>query len=142
MWADTLMVAEQGHLLRLLVWSGASVLTGTAVIAWLRVRPSRSPLLLHFGAQTLGWGLVDAVIALLASTRIAPRDLASATRLDRFLWLNIGLDIGYVLVGVTIVVAGWRVGRRLGLIGAGMGVIVQGAALALLDLILAGKISR
>ena len=31
MWADTLADAERAHLLRLLVWSGASVLAGTAL---------------------------------------------------------------------------------------------------------------
>jgi len=70
------------------------------------------------------------------------RDLAGATRLDRFLWLNIGLDAGYVLVGGTLLVLGWRLARRMGLVGAGLAVIVQGAALALLDLVLAGQISR
>jgi len=58
------------------------------------------------------------------------------------LWLNIGLDGGYVLVGITLVVTGWRLGGRMRLVGAGMGVVVQGGALALLDLVLAGQISR
>jgi sulfite exporter TauE/SafE len=70
------------------------------------------------------------------------RDIGSATRLDRILWLNIGLDAGYVLVGLTLGIVGWRLGRRLGLVGAGIGVLVQGTALAVLDLVLAAHISR
>ena len=56
--------------------------------------------------------------------------------------MNIGLDVGYVLVGITLVVIGWRAVRRFGLVGAGMAIVLQGAALAVLDLLLAGQISR
>ena len=142
MWADTLETLERLHLVRLLVWAGASMLTGTALLAWLRAGDRHSPLLRHFAIQSAAWGVVDAVIAGIALRGIAPRDVASATRLDRILWLNIGLDAGYVFVGITVVVAGWRLGRRLGLMGAGLGVVVQGGALALLDLMLAAQISR
>ena len=58
------------------------------------------------------------------------------------LWLNIGLDVGFVLVGITLAILGWRAVRRLGLVGAGIGVILQGTALMLLDLVLARQISR
>jgi hypothetical protein len=74
--------------------------------------------------------------------RLELRDLAGATRLDRFLWLNVGLDAGYVMVGLTLLIIGARVLRRPGLVGAGLGVIVQGSALVLLDLLLASQISR
>jgi len=37
---------------------------------------------------------------------------------------------------------GLRLGQQMKLIGAGMGVIVQGCALALLNLVLAAQISR
>ena len=141
MWADTLETLERLHLLRLLVWAAASMLSGTALLAWLRAGGRHSPLLRHFAIQSAAWGVVDAVIAGIALRGIAPRDIASATRLDRML-LNIGLDAGYVFVGITVVVAGWRLGRRLGLMGAGLGVVVQGGALALLDLMLAAQISR
>jgi hypothetical protein len=77
-----------------------------------------------------------------ARAGLAPRDLAGATRLDRLLWLTIGLDIGFVLIGLTLVATGWRLGRRLGLVGAGTAVVVQGTALLLLDLLIASQISR
>ena len=142
MWADTLLAAERAHLLRLAVWGGASLLVGSALLGLLRLRRVRSSLLDHFAIQTAAWGAVDLVLALLGRRHLELRDLAGATRLDRFLWLNIGLDAGYAMVGITLFVIGWRVARRPGLVGAGLGVIVQGAALALLDLVLAAQISR
>jgi hypothetical protein len=142
MWADTLLAAERAHLLRLILWGGASVLVGTGLLAVLRMRRQRSPLLDWFALMAAGWGAVDLVLALWGLRSLAVRDLASATRLDRFLWLNVGLDVGYVMVGLTLLIAGWRLTRRAGLIGAGIGIVVQGMALAILDLVLANQISR
>jgi hypothetical protein len=142
MWADTLLAAERAHLLRLLVWGGASVLVGTALLAWLRVGARRSDLLEQFAVQIAAWGVLDLARGAFARGTLVPRDVAAATRLDRLLWLNIGLDVGYVLVGLTLAAMGWRLGRRLGLVGAGTGVTVQGTALLLLDLLLAAQISR
>jgi hypothetical protein len=142
MWADTLQALERAHLLRLVVWGAASVLAGTALLAWLRVGSRQSALLKHFAIMSAAWGLADLSIGLVLWTQLAIRDVSGATRLDRLLWLNIGLDGGYVLVGLTLIVVGWKVGRRLGLVGAGIAVVVQGLALALLDLVLAAQISR
>lgn len=142
MWADTLLAAERAHLTRLMMWGGASVLVGSALLAILRLRGHRSSLLDHFGIQTAAWGAIELVLAMTSFRGLELRDLAGATRLDRFLWFNIGLDVGYALVGLTLLVAGWRFFRRSSLVGAGVGVIVQGAALVLLDLVLAGQISR
>lgn len=142
MWADTLLAAERAHLLRLIFWGGASLLVGSVLLVSMRIRGHRSALLEHFGIQTMAWGAVDVALALTGLQRLALRDLAGATRLDRFLWLNMGLDLGYVMVGVTLLVFGWRLTRRMGLVGAGLAVIVQGSALALLDLVLAAQISR
>lgn len=142
MWADTLLAVERAHLIRLIVWGGASLLVGSALLGVMRIRGHRSALLDHFGIQTAAWGGIDLALASIGLHGLELRDLAGATRLDRFLWLNIGLDVGYVLVGITLLVLGWRLARRMGLVGAGMAVIVQGSALALLDLVLAGQISR
>jgi hypothetical protein len=142
MWADTLLAAERAHLMRLVVWGAASILVGTALLAWLRIGTRRSPLLEHFAIQTVAWGAVDLALSAVAYGSLGPRDLAGATRLDRVLWLNMGLDVGYVLVGLTLLATGWRLDRRAGLIGAGIGIIVQGMALLLLDLLLTAQISR
>ena len=142
MWADTLLVAERAHLLRLALWGAASLLVGTALVAMIRMGRTQSPLLKHFGIQTAVWGAIELTAGLLLLRSLALRDLSGATRLDRMLWMNIGLDVGYVLVGMTLVVIGWRAVRRLGLVGAGIAIVLQGAALAVSDLVLAGQISR
>lgn len=141
MWADALLPLERAHLLRLAVWGGGSVLLGTLVFAWLTARRRQSPLLQHFAIQTAAWGAVDLAICAWGWQGLALRDLDGATRLINFLWLNVGLDGGYVAVGITLVLCGWRLGQRLGLVGAGVGVAVQGLALALLDLLLIGQIA-
>ncbi len=142
MWADSLMAFERAHLLRAIVWGAASVLAGTAIVAWLRVGARQSPLLHHFAMQCVVWGLVDMAIGAWLFGNLAHRDLSSATRLDRLLWLNTGLDTGFVLVGLALAIVGWRLERRMRLVGAGIGVVVQGLALVVLDLILASQISR
>ena len=142
MWADTLLVAERAHLLRLALWAAASLLTGTALVAMVHIGRTRSSLLRHFGIQTAVWGAVELGVALLLLRSLALRDVAGATRLDRILWMNIGLDVGYALVGITLAVVGWRAVRRLGLVGAGIAIVLQGAALAAIDLLLASQISR
>jgi hypothetical protein len=142
MWADTLFALERAHLLRLAIWGGASLLVGSSLLALLRLRGHRSSLLDHFGIQTALWGVIDLAIALVGLQRLELRDLSGATRLDRFLWLNVGLDAGYVMVGLTLLIFGWRAPQRPGLVGAGLAVIVQGSALAILDILFAGQIAR
>lgn len=141
-WADSLLQIEQVHLIKLLAWAALSVTVGTALLALLRVRRAESPLLLHFGIQAVAWGIVDAAIALWARQGLALRDVASAVSLDRFVWFNIGLDVGYVGVGATLAILGARAVQRPGLMGAGLGVVVQGLALTVLDLQLAAGIVR
>jgi hypothetical protein len=141
-WADSLLQVEQFHLIKLLAWAAVSVTVGTAILALLRARRAHSPLLVHFGVQSVAWGIVDAAIAIWARQGLALRDLSSAVALDRFVWFNIGLDLGYVGVGATLAIIGARGARRPGLIGAGLGVVVQGLALTVLDLQLASGIVR
>ncbi len=135
-WADSLLSFERLHLLKLLVWALLSITAGTALIALQRIRRQHSPLLTHFAIQSVAWGLVDAAIVGVV------RDYAGAVALDRFVWLNIGLDGGYVAVGLTLALLGWRLDRRFGLVGAGLGITVQGLALVVLDLQLAATILR
>lgn len=141
MWADALLSLERAHLLRLAVWGGSSVLLGTIVLAWLAMRGSRSTLLQHFAIQTTAWGAVDLAICAWAWRGLALRDLDGATSLLHFLWLNVGLDAGYVGVGLTLALCSWRFGRRVDGVGAGIGIIVQGLALAVLDLVLLAQIA-
>jgi len=142
MWADTLLAAEGAHLLRLLAWGAASVFVGTALLAWLRVGARRSALLEQFALQTAGWGAAEVALATLARMSLGVRDLAGATRLDRLLWLNLGLDAGYLMLGIALAIVGWRLARHVGVVGAGIAIVVQGGALGLLDLVFALQISR
>lgn len=142
MWADTLLAAEGAHLLRILLWGGASLLVGTGLLAWLRLGARRSALLEQFAIQTAAWGTAEIALAALAQASLGMRDLAAATRLDRLLWLNLGLDAGYVMLGLALGIVGWRLARHLGYVGAGIAIVVQGGALALLDLTFAIQISR
>ena len=141
MWADTLLDVERAHLLRLTLWSVASVLTGTILMTLARGSPRRSPLLFHVALQTVAWGVAELLLVWTAYGSLALRGLASARRLERFLWFNAGLDAGYVAVGVTLALAGWTMGRRLAPVGAGLAVVVQGIALLLLDLVIANQLS-
>jgi len=142
MWGDTLEALERAHLLRLIVWGAASILAGTALLAWLRMRARLSPLLTQFAFQCAGWGIVEMILGFVMLVKVAPRDLSGATQLDRLLWLNIGLDAGYVLAGALVAFVGWRLARAAGAVGAGVGMIVQGMALAVLDLVFAAQIYR
>jgi hypothetical protein len=133
MWSDTFLLYERAHLQRLLLWGVTSAICGLVLLAVTRRTRLRSALLFHFGLQTAAWGLIDLVLAGNAWRALALRDLQSAAQLDRFLWLNVGLDVGYVATGVTLTVAAWLLGRRAGGIGAGIAIVVQGVGLLLLD---------
>lgn len=141
MWSDTLLALERDHLLRLLAWSAASIVAGTMVLALLARRARESPLLRHFAIQQSAWGVVELAIGAWAWQGLRARDLAGYVRFERALWLNVGLDAGYVAVGATLAITGWVLGRRLGLVGAGVGVMVQGLALLLLHLVLAAQLA-
>jgi hypothetical protein len=141
-WADTLLRAEEQHLLRLLFWAGLSVIAATTVAAMLAVRRIRSPLLVQFAGQMALWGVVVGAIAATEWHLAKLRDVSGAARLERMLWMNIGLDVGYVAVGVALACSAWYLARRLSVVGAGVGVIVQGLALLLIDLQFAAVISR
>jgi hypothetical protein len=141
-WADVLLNAERQHLIRIFAWSGLSVVAGTAVFVLLAVRRVRSALLTHFAIQMIAWGAVCAAIALFAWNDLQFRDVAGAARLERFLWLNIGLDAGYFGIGATLALTGRLLGRRMALVGAGIAIAVQGVALFLLDVQFASLVSR
>jgi hypothetical protein len=142
MWADQVLTFERAHLARLLLWGAASLTTGLGCWAFVRVKRLNAPLLQHFAIQTGAWGAIDLLLALAARPGLALRDYDGVTSLDRFLWFNCGLDVGYLAVGVTLAWCGWRLARSRGLVGAGIGVGIQGTALLLLDLRLAALLSQ
>ena len=90
------------------------------------------------GEQFVGWGVVNAIIALVA--RRPPPEASNLVEtaarkrtLARLLWLNTGLDVVYVL-------GGWRAMRGRGATdarwrGRGLGVVLQGGFLFFFDLL-------
>ncbi|HEY0970649.1 MAG TPA: hypothetical protein VGE02_06710 [Gemmatimonadales bacterium] len=133
MWADTLYLAERAHLVQLFAWSGASVLVGVLLLALVGARRLRSPLLLHLALQTAVWGAVVLGVTTMRWRELSYRDLAGYTQLDRMLWLDVGLEVGYVGVGLTMLVTALALGRRMAPVGAGIGIAVQGLGLLVLD---------
>lgn len=134
-----LLELERGHLVRLLWWAASSVLVG-AVAA---IAARRSPLpefWRHAGLQCVAWGVVNAGIVALAWSGLEARDVGAAIALDRVLWLNIGLDVGYAMVGAALAILALRAPRRPGLLGAGLAVVLQGLVLAALDAYLSARI--
>jgi len=127
--ADTLMQLERGYLVQLLLWGGAGIAAGIAVLAVLAIGRSSSRLLTQFALHTLAFGAAEACFAAIRLRNLPMRDLAGATQLDRLLWLGAGLDVGLLAVGIVLVVAARQFARREGPLGAGVALMVQGAAL-------------
>jgi len=141
-WADTLLRAEQQHLLRLFFWSGLSIVAATAIATLLTIRRINSPLLRQFSIQVALWGAVIGAISAVRWGTLHLRDVSGAARLERLLWMNIGLDAGYVAVGAVLAATAWVIARRAGAVGAGMGIVIHGLALFVIDLQLAAVVSR
>lgn len=130
---------QSGLTRRLLAWAALSAALGGVML--LRRRPFWGGM----GAQFAGWGLVNAAIATFGSRaadrrRAAlpdPADPAVHSResagLERLLWINSGLDAGYIAGGLALAQTRGRSDRRSA--GHGWGVVLQGAFLLLFDVI-------
>jgi hypothetical protein len=140
--ADTLLRAEQQYLLRLFVWCALSILAGTALATTLTIKRIRSPLLTQFALQMAIWGGAIGAIAIVRWTALGIRDLSGAARLERLVWFNVGLDVGFVAAGAVLGGAAWLFGRRAGPLGAGIAIMIQGLALVVINLQLAAVVSR
>ena len=92
---------------RLLAWSALSIGAG-AVLALLA-----DPVWQGIGAQCAVWGIIDALIAGVGlrqthkkaadPTQHRPEAQAEARKtLRRVLWINTGLDVGYVAGGIVL----------------------------------------
>ena len=141
-WADSLLALERAFAARLALWALASIVIGSALLAWIRLRALASPLLRHFALQSILWGSAVLLIALWTRQSAALRDLAGATALDRMVWFGLGFEFGLVALGAGLAAAGWHLGRRLGVVGAGLGIVVQSLALGVLHLQFASTLIR
>lgn len=113
---------------RLLAWGVLSLLFG--LYLWFATNEFGQ----GFGIQAVAWGTVDAAIAFVGARSAARRSSTAdpkkeALFIRKVLWVNVGLDILYVIGG--IIVSMWE-----GLFwqGAGWGIILQGVFLFFFDL--------
>jgi hypothetical protein len=142
MWSDTLLAAERAHLIRLAAWAITSAVLGTGVVVVITLRRLAAPIVFWFGVQNLVLGSLELVGTAVRWYTLAMRDVSGATRLDRLTWLSVGLDTGIVAVGVAAAVVAWTQERRPGAFGGGIGIVVQGMGLLVIDLIFASILAR
>ena len=124
---------ERQHLIRLGAWAGTSAIGGTVLL----VTGWKDPFKRHLGIQSIGWSLINGAIVAASWTGTGQPKTADERAWSReFINLNLGLDVGYVGVGLTMTWSGLQDPQRRGLAGAGLGISIQGAALLVLDAIL------
>jgi hypothetical protein len=144
MWADVVFQIERLHLLRLLFWAAMSTVAGTGLLVLLLTLRRGSTMIHRFAAVCALFGAAELVFGVIGYRQLPMRDLASATRLERLAWLQLGLYIGIAGIGVTMCVVGRSVTSRAGAapetalpsVGAGIAVALHGLALATLELLL------
>lgn len=128
---NTLPSFLAAHLLRLGVWSVLCLIVGVAGIATSRDANWRA-----FFGMTAGWAAVNALIAL-ASRAGAPPKVVAPFR--EFLWLNVGLNVAYISVGITMALLA---GDRGPIKFTGLAIVIQGIGLLVLDGILLGLLPK
>lgn len=116
----TAKIELRKHLMRLAVWSAAWIPLGLLLAAW---RPGG--LDAAFGLMSVGWAVVNLAIVAGGMRDRKPVDLR---RLREFLALNLGLNLGYLGVGLTMYLLG-----QTPVEASGAAVFVQGLALLALD---------
>jgi hypothetical protein len=124
----------------LLGWGVGSVVVGAALIA------DRRPDLRQIGQQAIGWGAIDAALALNGRraarakqrqkpTATAPEVEREAARFQQIIAVNAGLDLLYIG-------GGWRLLRTAGQRrGMGLGIIIQGLFLLIYDSLLVWRVA-
>ena len=106
----------------LIAWSIASIIVGIVLFL------VPISVLQGIGLQAVLWGIIDVIIAVAGVLR---NKEMSAEKAARFLRINVFLDIGYMVVGVVLILL-FLVDPFL--LGNGIGIIIQGAFLFVLDL--------
>ncbi|MCS6919140.1 MAG: hypothetical protein NZM28_05180, partial [Fimbriimonadales bacterium] len=89
--------------------------------------------------MTAAWAVINALIAIFALRGVQKKAQQNADadtvrgwmrQLARLLWVNAALDVGYVLVGVGLIL--WEPANRM-LNAFGWAVVIQGAFLLIFD---------
>lgn len=125
----------------LLGWAMGSVVAG---LLWMR---SSNKFWRSMGSQFLGWGVIDGLIAGFAlrgaatnAARLESGGISTAehkrqwVQFERFVWLNVLLDKGYVAGGAWLASHNPQDPQRRGM---GWGIAIQGAFLLIWDVLLA-----
>jgi hypothetical protein len=123
-------------------WAALSVAAGAALLLASDDVAARA-----FAVQCLVWGAIDGAIALAGGlglrrarargeVGVAARASAERRRLRRLLRLNALLDVGYVAVGVVLLLT-WRTEAGM---GHGWGIVVQGGFLLVFDAVHAWRL--
>jgi hypothetical protein len=110
---------------RLFLWGAISTCCGVIL------QLTRRPFWVGVGQQAIGWGIVDALIALFAG-RPNSRSFSSKA-LHRILLFNAGLDVLYMLGGLSLARTKGAADEKLR--GQGWGIVLQGLFLFKFDLI-------
>ncbi len=129
---DAYVADKRGLMTTLGGWSLGSLGVGAAMWAAgdTRVR--------FAGIQNVAWGAIDGAIAAYAlwsdrdeQSRVEPAAHWAAERqkLRTVLWINVGLDVAYVVTGIALS----ALGKTDALRGSGAGVIAQGGFLLVFD---------
>jgi hypothetical protein len=117
----------------LLGWGVGSVVVGAGLVA------DRRPELRQIGLQAIGWGAIDAALALngrraaRAKQQLAapaPTVEREAARFQQIVAVNAGLDLLYVAGGAWLTQTAGQQARRRGM---GIGIMVQGFFLLIYD---------
>ena len=118
----------------LLIWGLCSMIGGVTFIFF------DNPFMSAVGFQFIIWGFIDSLIA------IGPRiyrwvrnneHTENLNKLKKILIVNSFLDIGYIVIGFIIFIGFFEINQYN---GHGLGVIIQGAFLAVFDTYYAIKI--
>ena len=125
--------------LRLLSWAGVSILAG-GILSRLN-----DQLIKGVGMQAIGWGLVNAGIAIFGGMAAKKRmntlpdaldievQQKETAKLARLLWINTALDVLYMLGGISLIRSRGRTDPKAA--GHGWGIMIQGEFLFWFDLI-------
>ena len=113
-------------IMRRLFWWGALSTIGGVIL-----QSTRRPFWIGVGQQAIGWGIIDALIALVAG-RSTSKPFSGKT-LRRILLFNAGLDILYILGGLSLARTKGATDEKMR--GQGWGIVLQGVFLFKFDLI-------
>ena len=142
--SENLYDAQLAHLTRVACWGGANVVGGAALMGGTALATeagvASAPELFGFGAQASLWGAINVAIAaggyffLDGVTNDLVEALDAEDTWRTILLVNEVLNVGYVIVGVGMVLLGLLpIPLAAQLRGHGMGIVMQGAGLLLLD---------